>query len=519
MTAKPFAVIDAETDPFKFGRIPAPFVWGFFDGDNYEEFTDTESLCDFIANFDGIIYAHNGGKFDYHFLLDKIDPFADLMIINGRISKMNIGLAELRDSYNILPVPLSEYKKDDIDYSIMEASERHKPENRRKISAYLKTDCIYLYELISRFHDDYGIKLTRAGASMAHWKKIAPVEVPRTNADFYNEFYPYYFGGRVQCFEKGIIDANFSVFDINSAYPYAMLAKHPYSSNFSRHVGFKKGADFYRLLCVARGCFPLRDGGLTFPDDNERREYHVTQWEYQVALDTATISDVEILESIIFTGHMEFSAYVNEFYEMRNECNAKNDAAGSLLAKLAMNSLYGKFAANPQAYKHYQAWPMEHAGMMEDHGWHFAGELGDWALAAAGIETHMMHYYNVATGASITGYVRAMLWRVMHSAKRVLYCDTDSIACVSADLDTGPRLGQWKHEGNFDRAGIAGKKLYIFRGTGDTENKFASKGVRLTELQLWQVARGKTVTYNSDAPTFSVRNAPLFGTRKIQLTI
>jgi len=339
MTAKPFAVIDAETDPFEFGRVPVPFVWGFFDGDNYEEFADTESLCDFIANFEGIIYAHNGGKFDFHFLLDKIDPFADLMIINGRISKMKIGLAELRDSYNILPVPLSAYKKDEIDYRIMEIGERHKPANRRKISAYLKTDCIYLHELIARFHDDYGVKLTQAGASMAQWKKIAPIEAPRTNATFYREFSPWYFGGRVQCFEKGIVNAKFSVFDINSAYPYAMLSKHPYSSSFSKHGSYRKNADFYRIVCVADGCFPVRDGGLSFPHDGQRREYRVTKWEYDAAVDTGSLHDVEVLESITFTGHMEFSEYVNKFYELRNECKERGDAAGSLLAKLAMNSL------------------------------------------------------------------------------------------------------------------------------------------------------------------------------------
>ena len=32
------AVIDLETDPFKHGRLPAPFAAGFFDGETYQDF-------------------------------------------------------------------------------------------------------------------------------------------------------------------------------------------------------------------------------------------------------------------------------------------------------------------------------------------------------------------------------------------------------------------------------------------------------------------------------------------------
>lgn len=339
MTARRFATLDAETDPFKFGRIPKPFIWGYFDGDNYEEFTDTEKMVEFIKEQDAIIYAHNGGKFDYHFLLDQLEPFSDVMIINGRISKVKLGDAELRDSYNIIPAPLSAYQKDDMDYGIMEASERKKAANKKKISAYLKADCIYLYELISRFHEDYGLCLTQAGASMKQWKKIAPIAPPRTDKQFYTDFLPYYFGGRVQCFQKGIIDDAFSVYDINSAYPFAMLSAHPYSDNYAADAGYRKGADFYRLRCIADGCFPVRSMGLSFPDDGERREYCVTKWEYQAACETNSLHDVEILESITFCGHMDFASYVNKFYELRNEAKRKGDKAGSLLYKLAMNSL------------------------------------------------------------------------------------------------------------------------------------------------------------------------------------
>ena len=45
---KPFAVIDSETDPFRFGRVPAPFIWGYYNGEEYHRFFSTEALVDFI---------------------------------------------------------------------------------------------------------------------------------------------------------------------------------------------------------------------------------------------------------------------------------------------------------------------------------------------------------------------------------------------------------------------------------------------------------------------------------------
>ena len=71
---KRIATIDAETDPFKKGRVPKPFLWGWFDGKDYREFTDTRKAVAFIKKQNCICYAHNGGKFDFHYLLAYLEP-------------------------------------------------------------------------------------------------------------------------------------------------------------------------------------------------------------------------------------------------------------------------------------------------------------------------------------------------------------------------------------------------------------------------------------------------------------
>ena len=535
MTRRALGVIDSETDPFKKGRTDIrPFLWGFYDGSQYHEFERTEDLIAFVSEFDGIVYAHNGGKFDFHFLLSYLEAYDDIMIINGRIARAYIGVCELRDSFNILPVPLSEYKKDEIDYSIMEEGERRKPGNWRKIQKYLRSDCVYLWDLVTGFVDRFGLHLTQAGASMKLWQKMAKREAPETDKEFYDQLAPYYYGGRVECFAEGIIERPFKVYDINSAYPFAMLSKHPISKDCYFGERYVKSADFYKVRCESVGAFPFRgltiddeSYGLAFPRDGAPRTFTITRHEYEAAGDAGQLRGAKVLGAWSFVEHIDFADYILHFWEVRQAAKARGDVAESLFAKLLMNSLYGKFAAHPESYKEYQLFPPSAMVSLRAAGWEFGGELGPWLLGQADLPDHKRRYYNLATAASITGYVRAMLIRALHGAKGVLYCDTDSIAVrrPGEGVALGDGLGQWKFEGDFDRAGIAGKKMYIFRGvpgsdkaTGGRAYKMASKGVRLTKSQLWAVAAGKSIDYTALAPMFTVHKEPSVLARTIVKT-
>ena len=63
---KPIFAVDCETDPFDYGRIPRPFLWGVYEGyhGQYWEFEKTDDCVDFLIRQRVIAYAHNGGKFD-----------------------------------------------------------------------------------------------------------------------------------------------------------------------------------------------------------------------------------------------------------------------------------------------------------------------------------------------------------------------------------------------------------------------------------------------------------------------
>jgi hypothetical protein len=129
-------------------------------------------------------------------------------------------------------------------------------------------------------------------------------------------------------------------------------------------------------------------------------------------------------------------------------------------------------------------------------------------------------YKNVATAASITGYVRAALFKDLSAVQTPLYCDTDSISAESVGgLSMGPKLGQWKLELECDAYAIAGKKLYAFRSAVDGSWKIASKGVTLTADEIIRIARGEKITYAPHVPTYSITRAePRFIGRTVQTT-
>lgn len=560
---KVIAVADCETDPFDGVTIVQPFIWGYYDGKNYEEFRTTEAFMKFIYTLpETILYAHNGGKFDWMFILDYIDDFEKVMIINGRLSKFKIGDVEFRDSMNILPVSLKKMQKDEFDYNKMKVEVRE--QFMDEIKMYLYHDCKYLHDYVSKFIEQYGLHLTQAAAAMKIWQDMTNVTAPNDGGGkIYEQFKQFYYGGRCEAFYSGTFDYEVAVYDINSAYPFAMLSEHPISLSYAERNNRKcKGQDesisgdcFVILSCISRGCFPFRanDGSLIFPDDNEVRRYFVSGWEYIVAWETNAISSVKHESVFQFDELIDFKEYIEYFYKQRQEAKALNDNANDLFAKILMNSLYGKFGSNPDNYNSFM---IVDGGIFTDEGlcenpvetargndmplknrgsWQFAGQIGSRFLAQQPIVEESKRWYNVGTAASITGYVRAMVWRAKNSSHNVLYCDTDSMVVqkVAKDLPIGNNLGQWKHEGDFKRGAIAGKKMYALEysdayykklmqkakaGESVPKTKVATKGARLDYDQVEAVSLGQIIEYKPQAPTFSVHHEPRFTSRKIKKT-
>jgi hypothetical protein len=528
--------LDFETDPFLYGRYPEPFVADIFDGEEHFTFWGTDCVARALMHlYDEkcYCYAHNGGKFDFHFMLKFLDPGQRVRIINGRIAAFTIGECEFRDSLNIIPVGLGKYKKDEIDYTLMEREvrEQHKDE----IISYLHTDTESLYDLVTSFVNDYGMHLTQAGAAMKYWRKMSKRKVPNSGPEYYAKFAPYYMGGRVECFEKGIINIPCEAYDINSAYPFAMIHNHPFGLAYYEMADIspdevKEKIDiwkigFFTIVAKSNGALPYRNektNSLSFPRDNEYIIYNVTGHEIKAALETDSIDIAQVLNVIIHDDTVTFDEYVYHFYQLRLKAKATGDKKLDIFCKIFLNALYGKFGANPENYKEYLVGDMSTLERTKEYGYNFAGTIGPNLLLSRETAEEMQRYYNVATAASITGFVRAHLWKSIAVSTRPLYCDTDCLFAGKVRIDEGKNLGQWGLEGKFDQAAIAGKKLYAFHNAGAgfdaTDYKYASKGVRIPPSEIIRVAGGDEIIYKRDVPTYSYNDVPTFQSRKVKIT-
>lgn len=534
---KRICTFDSETDPFKEGCIVRPFTCGFYDTETQEYFDFwgddcIEQFFEFLdANYSEIecvIYAHNGGNFDFYFCLDQFDDNSKVFIKNGRLSQIFMHGQEFRDSYDCVPVPMDKYKKTRIRYRIFERDARERPYFKRKIRSYQKDDCVFLSELVVTWLNDFGNRLTMAGVALPMLKSYHGFECVNEKTD--DLIRDYYFGGRVQCFESGILNDDWKVYDVNSMYPSVMASySHPVSAVAIPQTSIDRDTMFARITADSDGALPLRldTGGLSFP--RGKHDFYACIHEINAGIETGLLEVLEVHEAYRFEVKSNFAAFVHDFYERRMKARVEGDTIHDIFFKLVINSSYGKFAQDPRKYETYLFNPDDipqpfrceecYGRLQSDPNYEHCGNCRAKRSSPFGWYIHTIRdgkiiwarpqrrggrtrFFNVATAASITSAARAELLKGIAKSVRPIYCDTDSIICRSLDLPSHPDLlGAWKLEASGDTAAIAGKKLYAVFDQG-REIKKASKGVRLTAQQIARVAAGEVIEYSDPVPKF-----------------
>ena len=559
MTYPIIATADFETDPFEHGVIVEPFAWGFYDGTSYTSYWGdpkrqwSDAAPAFLNHIHSlkephIIYFHNGGKFDF-FIGKLVEHFDDnVQIINARIVKAFIGIQQFRDSYTILPFPLSEFSiHKNQDFSKFTRSNRER--NKQSISIYMKQDVLDLHLLVSEYRNQFGDVLTIGQSAIRKLAEFHPFE--RGRAGFDTVFRKFYFGGRCQAFKTGIIKGSYKLYDVNNMYGTAMAnTAHPVGIERSLSNKITDNTDFACIEAINYGALPSRDltGGLDFTKENGT--FYATIHEIIAGLETNRLKILRIKHAYSFKHKSNFATFVNQYADMRakHKANFAKDGdllekARALFIKYLVNSSYGKLAQDPRGYFD---WLMRHEAIGFPNSlceyasytngkrlcpeceqekrpecrrqWQIGETAYDWILWRR--ESAHANYYNVAAGASITGAARAILLQGIAVAEEPLYCDTDSIIARSLDVEVDEfKLGAWKEETEADKVVIAGKKLYAMFLAEKCVKK-ASKGVSTSAEEIERVAANSntTVEYTNPAPRFKLDGTVLFVSRKIRQT-
>ena len=528
---KRVAVFDCETPPFELDRQDyRPFAVGFYDGMSYRRFWGYNAPSNFICFLRDypeplILYAHNGGKFDFLFFMPWLSR--RLLIINGRITKAHIFHHELRDSYSIIPEKLADFKgkhqKTAIDYDMF--TERNRERFKHEICAYLRDDVLTLYEGVQYFRADFGNALTIGMAALTEFQKHHSFEHISASDDAF--FRRFYFGGRCQCFKVGVFNASpdlFKVYDVNSMYAYVMKEyHHPISAEYTTATRITKRTTFAMVEGESFGALPVRtieNGIKALSFTQARGTYYAGIHELQLAIDLKLFKLHKVHFAVEHKRTASFGTFVDWVTERKIAMEKAGETARRNNYKRVGNSCYGKFAQDPENYKDH---------IIKDQV-DIPGE--DWTpcMVADGYviwerPSLRRNYNNVAIGASITSASRAVLLRGLASSHEPFYCDTDSIICKRFEGNVHPtKLGAWKLEGEGDRLAIAGKKSYVLSSNRSDVVKMASKGVPRDTTGIVRIitnlAKNSRVKYNvtNPVPHFTLDGCAHYISRTLRQT-
>jgi hypothetical protein len=529
------AILDMETDPFD--KVKQDEVLPFLAVLHSDQFDDIviwdETKQGFIDKVIAsilalprqfTIYAHNGGKFDFMFLISALKG---RVTFKGRgIMSAKLGDHELRDSFHIIPEKLAKYKKDTFDYKKLYRAVRNKW--REEIIAYCKNDCRFLLDLVKKFLAENGFKISIGAAAIAKVKEDYKLETLSNYQDA--AVREFYYGGFVSCISGvGLYSEPFALYDVNSMYPAVMAhVSHPVGSEYIDRPGEPGGATcFVELECLSLGAFAGIWG---------RGRFKTSIHEFQMAMKLRLIEDIKIIRCLDNINQTNFAKFVLPLYEKRQKLKEQMDVfervgdtespeyykikADALIIKLLLNNAYGKFASNPRKYKdHYLTEPGLRPGEDKE-TWGFAPtyEGGDYWVWSRPIQ--QQRFLNVGTAASITGAARAKLMEAIHYAKNPIYCDTDSLICEELrNVEIHPaKLGTWKMEAKLTDVIICGKKLYCYRSDKGKET-FRSKG---TEGLVWKdyeaMLTGSIIPQTAFGPTLTRRGDQHYMMRRIRAT-
>lgn len=565
------AILDMETDPFDkdLKTYIKPFLAVLY-SDEFETIVIWEEdhdkfVRDVVRAIECLpdrytIYAHNGGKFDFLFLVSQLR--GDVKFKGRSLMSAKIGNHELRDSAHIIPERLAAFQKDKFDYSRNLKDRRN--DWRKEIIEYCIADCRYTLDIVKAFIENYGLKLTIGQASMGELRKHYSVK--KINQGFDGQLRQFYFGGRVECLQgRGHFKGAYKLFDVNSMYPKAMASyAHPigdFNDYDLRRGPPTEQTVFVDVTCDNRGALIGRaeDGSTTASIKHGR--FKTTIWEFETALKHNLISNVQVNASWDCRLRSNFSDFILPLYDNRlatksamqkfRDQGLETTAAfldlkkDDIFFKLLLNNSYGKFAMNPANYKeHYLTDPDK----QPDEQWfksileldqdeqilYMRPVFSNSEFAIWQKPSPSFRYNNVGTAASITGAARSILLEALQHAEDAIYCDTDSIICrnlTGVEIHKS-NLGAWDLEDEFKEVIIDGKKLYsvmhkkpkkltpeqIADGRDPTYTVKSKGASHISWQEMLAILQGDSIIKTNPAPTISKTGHQVYQSRTIKAT-
>ena len=476
-------------------------------------------------------YAHNGGNFDAVFALASIIANRQNLSVEIIPSQSSILLMkvedrechhkwEFRDSARTLPDSLDNLAKCFLGEGKIEVDDYetlHLNPNRYE---YLKRDCTLLYDVLSRYftllYDKLGGQsgISAASTALATYRtSYQPRLLPEISEHATRLARAGYYGGRCEPFRREFT-ANQSAevlhcYDVNSMYPWAMRQPQPIEELDidGLHLDL---AGFVDCTIEVSDCLmsilPCRTKNrLLFPIGRWRGTFSTAELRLAEAFNQARVLHVH--DSVYFRTADIFSDYVDTLYKFRDKSEPDWELSLDRMAKIALNSLYGKFGS--QEVRETIHIRPTYDNMVDKQMQQMPSPLG----VDCYIERTTKHsaYMLPQISAWITALGRCKLVEgLLTHNERAYYCDTDSIY-TSRAMDTGNGLGEWKDEYQSDPITYAyflSPKVYVLRHlSGKVTNKakgFSKFAEKLPDNAVAILASGEGLEVSRFAKARSV---------------
>lgn len=456
--------------------------------DGFTKFTDFDCVNSFLdkyltKSFRGyIFYAHFGSIFDFPIILQELNQRNQYRIypimkgskiikmkieddnnhtwfFNDSSALLNFSLDELTKTFKVAHKKLQVAEKNDsYDRNLFRLYKK----NPALVTEYLKHDCIGLYEVLDRFRTEMlniggDLGLTIASTSLKTFnRKYQKNYLYMCSKEINDELRNAYFGGRTEIFRMYAPELKndyYYYYDINSLYPFVMrkydypISKPNIIMSPNKNIYKESNGVTFAKIVSPKGLYiPVLPSKIKMKNDTKLMFVlgsYEGWWDNHLLRKANEIGyKIEPKKSYLFESDYIFKDFVNDFYKIKQ--NAEKDTPMYLIAKLLMNSLYGKFGQR-QISESLIKDPFPDPAKYDvkevidfDTGWCKVEEEGKGKMYLPQIAIHVTAMAQL--------WLYESLEEILAKGYKVYYCDTDSITTDYKSMRTSKELGDWKLE-------------------------------------------------------------------------
>ena len=495
------------------------WAWATCEIGNEENLTIGNNINDFIEyckkEKNSIFYFHNL-KFDGEFIIYwalkngfthvdkkediKENTFTTLISDMGQFYQITIYFEKKNkkvhkvtfiDSLKIIPFSVDQIAKSfNLEISKLKIDyKKPRPkgwELTKEEREYIKNDVLIVAKALNTIFSEDLTKMTQGSNALNDFKTILTKSkfnhyFPSLDYEVDKDLRKAYKGGFTYLNpiykEKDVY--NGEVLDVNSLYPSVMYEKLlPFGEPIYFNGKYKEDKVYSLYIQMISCSFKLKKGKIPTiqiknnkaffraneyleTSDNEIVVLTLTNIDLKLFFEQYEVYDLEYICGWKFKGITGiFTKYIDKWIKRKNDATISGNKGQRTLAKLMLNSLYGKFATSLDVQS-----KIPELGQDDIIHYHLSEK-----------ETKEGIYLPI--GAFITAYAREKTIRTSQAIKdyslnkygKDLYCysDTDSIHTLLSieelkkfcDIDP-VRLGSWKHEGHFTKAKFVRQKCYL----------------------------------------------------------